>query len=939
VTTSLATTAAAASAAVKTTGAAARIVPISENCLNLCIYKLEWDDQSGIATQTYTAHQMRSVVKNTGQQVSVRLRQRTAFQAGGTYAVVAGEFHASCLGTNRSSATLFYFDSKRARHDPNVQCSWFENAPILGPTGGTSYPCERKKGFEGDIEAAGIALVQTVQDSIAWESRIAEGDDHLRKSRLEPAMQCFANAEEVASTAAEQAQARLRVAGIMRRFGKYKEAVTYFDALAADATALSADERIDALGELGVIHRHLGQLDSAEEVLREQCDLAKQIQEKRGLCRALGNLGMVAIQRGNNEVAIPLLEQRVQLARELKHSLWEAIGLSRLSIAQFNAGNFEAALRQSKEALAVAEKGSDSKAIALGRLFVARPLIKLGRFVEATEQLDTHCGPKRCTVAMALCEEPSDEHAEYLREIAAAGCNLRLEDIDGYNCLDFAHFAGDSGLKTLEILEQSFPSETHMQVKTFEQLMVVAEEKRCYCVLLQEHLRNPLQTGHPANTRNAYHGALSKDPSLSKTLDWLKYLTFDDFMKADCIPRSDKAPIVTYDPTTAPCGLMLVFISYRWLNPGSEPADPDDSKKSQYHRVLDAVRRWMSCEKIQPENVGIWMDFFCIDQDNRAVMARGVNGLPAILCQVDSVISLVDSSYYSRAWCCIEVQFVQAIRNSHALVEWYEDTTSPPPERLVRAASRKVNPRRANLSYESDRPKIQFLQLQANILSDIGRESISIAEEVFNELQAAMTTQAVMLQPVVYITLGGQGSGKELVMAKEVVGQATLDMLVQPSLGTIMALRPHLQDGSLCTDHGVTDHRSSPWSHLRRIAAQVLDRTIAKQQPFWLKKTPRRAQEAVDLAKICLYSGYEVHVIYVRCEPIVGWQRVWQRDKRKPGGVQNKEAWVFGSYDCADSSSCVDRADQAWKFVSLALEGLGVTLRSIDNSANIADMQ
>ena len=58
----------------------------------------------------------------------------------------------------------------------------------------------------------------------------------------------------------------------------------------------------------------------------------------------------------------------------------------------------------------------------------------------------------------------------------------------------------------------------------------------------------------------------------------------------------------------------------------------------------------------------------------------GVSALPMIVAQCDSLISLVDDKYYSRAWCCVEVMIVQTLIKSYGIHQWYEHLLVHPSE-------------------------------------------------------------------------------------------------------------------------------------------------------------------------------------------------------------------------------------------------------------------
>jgi hypothetical protein len=51
----------------------------------------------------------------------------------------------------------------------------------------------------------------------------------------------------------------------------------------------------------------------------------------------------------------------------------------------------------------------------------------------------------------------------------------------------------------------------------------------------------------------------------------------------------------------------------------------------------------------------------------------GVSALPMIVAQCDVLLSLVDETYYTRAWCCVEVLMIKTLMEDRLSPhEWYE---------------------------------------------------------------------------------------------------------------------------------------------------------------------------------------------------------------------------------------------------------------------------
>ena len=104
----------------------------------------------------------------------------------------------------------------------------------------------------------------------------------------------------------------------------------------------------------------------------------------------------------------------------------------------------------------------------------------------------------------------------------------------------------------------------------------------------------------------------------------------------------------------------------------------------------------------------------------------GVSALPMILAQCNAVISLVDDKYHERAWCSVEVMMVQTLKKFYNLHLWYEHVLVQPDENkegsggkwVLREAPMDLEVVMADkqLSFETDRPKVLFLERQSKLL-------------------------------------------------------------------------------------------------------------------------------------------------------------------------------------------------------------------------------
>lgn len=82
--------------------------------------------------------------------------------------------------------------------------------------------------------------------------------------------------------------------------------------------------------------------------------------------------------------------------------------------------------------------------------------------------------------------------------------------------------------------------------------------------------------------------------------------------------------------------------------------------------------------------------------------------------QCNAMISLVDDTYYERAWCAVEVMLMRAIVESYGLHQWWEDCDGSFREGDT---SHVLDVGNLKLTEEKlDRPKIDFLMRQSKLL-------------------------------------------------------------------------------------------------------------------------------------------------------------------------------------------------------------------------------
>ncbi|RAQ52672.1 hypothetical protein AFGD_004895 [Aspergillus flavus] len=685
-------------------------------------YKLVWQDAKG-TDKTYKTHQISSTIENTGNLVQVTAKGSKLHVRNMSYSIPAAAFHYTEVAPDTLHATLFFFDASRG---------FVKDAPVLGPKDLDSSTQQRDPG--GVTPAVLATMVDAVR---SWETLMEEGDQHAQRAEWEHALRSFSHALSLCGPAGNlpaSGNYRHIVLGKLgytnRRFGRYEKAEEYLQS-ALDGLG-STSFHVELRGEMGVVYRHMNRLDDAKREFEIQYNMAVELNLEYAMCRSIGNLAMVNYQLSRDllPLAIDQLKERVRLARSIRASpgsgekaqatIWETVGLSRLSLCYTACGFANDAIATSLESMKVALSTKDPTVVAMSRLFYGRALYLNGQREEALQQFNP---TGTCTPAMALCKEPSDEHLGYLRELVEAGADMDLIDEQGYSALDYAVFCGD--MKTEEVVLDGLRRQFGKQANDkLLQRQREARVRKCYRELFQESLRPVLlesrnEVSQLQHLRRVYAASLVADEEKIKIFDGLKFVWYRDFLRNGRLPRSNHGLTQNYrdiEPECAP--EYIVFISYRWIN--GDPAclaSPDDTNHTQYHRMITAIEAFLEAHgSLDPERLGIWLDWACIDQDNPL---PGIAALPLNLAQCDAVISLLDNSYHSRAWCCVEVMIIQILRRSYQLHSWYQHNKIENSEQwAIEEGPLEFESSVAGkqLSSEQDRPMILFLERQARLL-------------------------------------------------------------------------------------------------------------------------------------------------------------------------------------------------------------------------------
>ncbi|KAF2097745.1 hypothetical protein NA57DRAFT_40367 [Rhizodiscina lignyota] len=710
-------------------------------------YELAWEIGRNLPGTTYSADHKYSVVKNTGRLVHTTELGSAAHTRDMTYTIDANCFHTTEVAPDAFHATLFFFDSHRG---------FVKDAGVLGPKNGDSNVVVR--------DSAGVTpadLASAANAVRSWEKYMERGRRYGRRSELEHEFREFNNALnecDAIESVPHATRYRHLVLGelgyLNRKFGKYEVAKDQLEEAirGLDGTV----EQVEVRGELGVVYRHMNRLEDARRAFQTQYDKARQINNDLATCRAIGNLGMVNYQLSQQnhdgqllELAIQQQFERIREARRIQETMevrttdqrkkaqwtkqvssWESIGLDRLSLCYTAQGNTKEAVKICLQSQKITCRSEDPTVIAFSRFFFGRALLHDGQCEEALKQFNSS---DRCTPAIALCKEPSEEHRRYLKELVDAGANLDLTDENSYTALDYAVFNGDSAAEqiVLEGLHQKLEGDVGRKIVESQR---EARLRKAYRELFQEKMRPVLLRGggHKTqeNLRRVYDNALAEDKGKREMFDQLKFVRYSNFLNFGRLPRSSDG--LAQPLMTGPQGCygeasvdFVIFFSYRWINKEGGISLPDDMMNTQYHRMVAATEEFLRLHgRTDRDKLGIWMDYACVNQDEPA---SGVAALPMILAQCDAIISLVDDIFYSRAWCCVESIIAQTLKKSYNEHLWYEHVPIQLDESGIGGGGRWglregptdfqiVMAEKDLTKEEEDRPKVLFLERQSRLL-------------------------------------------------------------------------------------------------------------------------------------------------------------------------------------------------------------------------------
>jgi len=118
----------------------------------------------------------------------------------------------------------------------------------------------------------------------------------------------------------------------------------------------------------------------------------------------------------------------------------------------------------------------------------------------------------------------------------------------------------------------------------------------------------------------------------------MRLISLKDLLSCRVIPRSDNKSVkccLLEDVKVNRGAIVIVFVSHRW----SGGDFPDTPKNEKYEVLVSMLKEVMVSCGVDGSQLFLWVDYFCIDQDNAAEKLKGIDSLPAYIQECDVIVS------------------------------------------------------------------------------------------------------------------------------------------------------------------------------------------------------------------------------------------------------------------------------------------------------------
>ncbi len=202
-----------------------------------------------------------------------------------------------------------------------------------------------------------------------------------------------------------------------------------------------------------------------------------------------------------------------------------------------------------------------------------------------------------------------------------------------------------------------------------------------------------------------------------RNLTQMVVVPYATFVKHGSIPRrsfkTDPSEVAHVPVATLGDNAKVIFFSQRWLTPAGDPASPDDADLTKYKSVLASAKGYMEQNSVQEEDLYIWIDYSCIEQDDIDELIRGVNSLALYVISSDAFVTIEHEDYFGRGWCLMECTFADASKVKRYLMSTTGKLGAMTAEHRLGLKA----PRLGNFTVESDRNVMQLLELLAKMIT------------------------------------------------------------------------------------------------------------------------------------------------------------------------------------------------------------------------------
>jgi len=180
------------------------------------------------------------------------------------------------------------------------------------------------------------------------------------------ALQRILEDEETQRIPSAKGMAMLRTAEVLQILGSYVDAMR----ITREVLSMASDKGLHelkcrALARIGGIYRFFGQMDKADDNLRQSLDLIKNGKIKRGVGCVLNEMGLLKLEQAMYRDAEDYFKRAATTSKEEADQIEEANARRSLGVLYMRSGQHELARVRLTDALRISEKAKDRRGVAL----------------------------------------------------------------------------------------------------------------------------------------------------------------------------------------------------------------------------------------------------------------------------------------------------------------------------------------------------------------------------------------------------------------------------------------------------------------------------------------------------------------------------------------------------------------------------------------------